>query len=146
MALIPYEPFRHLDNVRREFDRFFMDFPTTNRGLEDHFLGLRIDVHETENEVVAICDIPGLEKKEDVNIDIENNKLTISGTINRTNEIREGRIHRQERFVGHFNRSVSLPGTVSNEGVKASYKNGVLEVHIPKLKNDNKRRIDVEFH
>jgi HSP20 family protein len=146
MALIPFEPFHHLNYVKREFDRFFTDFPATNRGLEDHFLGLRADVLETENEVTVICDIPGLEKKEDVHIDIKNNTLRISGTVNRSNEIKEGRLHRQERFVGHFNRTISLPSQVSEEGVKASYKNGVLEVRIPKLRNDHKKRIDVEFH
>ncbi|MFC3885725.1 Hsp20/alpha crystallin family protein [Bacillus songklensis] len=146
MALIPFESFRNLENVKREFDRFFTDFPVTNRGLEDHFWGLRVDVHETENEVIATCDIPGLEKKEDVHIDIENHTLRISGTINRSNETKEGRMHRQERFVGHFNRTISLPSQVSEEDVKASYKNGVLEVRIPKLRNDNKKRIDVEFH
>ena len=107
---------------------------------------LSIDVYETENEVVATCDIPGIEKKEDVNIDIDNNHLTVSGTINRVNEVKEEKIHRQERFVGRFQRTVTLPSQVSSEGVKASYKNGVLEIRMPKLKADHSKRIDVDFH
>jgi HSP20 family protein len=148
MSLIPYDPFRRLESVRKDFNSFFSDFPDfpTPFGNDHNIGGIRVDVHETENEVVATCDIPGLEKKEDVNIDIENNTLRISGSINRTNEIKEENMHRRERFVGRFHRSVLLPSPVSTEGVKASYKNGVLEVVMPKLMKDNKKRIDVEFH
>lgn len=145
MALIPYEPFRHLDNMRKEMDRFF-----TNNGFlgsHDHEFGLpRMDVHETENEVIASCDIPGLEKKEDVNIDIDGNILNINGTINRSHEMKDEQMHRRERFMGRFQRSITLPAKVSSEGIRASYKNGVLEIHMPKLKNENRKRIDVEFH
>ncbi|WP_027417404.1 Hsp20/alpha crystallin family protein [Aneurinibacillus terranovensis] len=149
MSLIPYEPFRHLENMRREIDRFFpTDFPFSafRSTLGNHFGNPSIDIHETETEIVATCDIPGLEKKEDVNIDVDNNMLTISGSINRTNEIKEEHMHRQERFCGRFQRSVALPSRVNSEGVKATYKNGVLEIHMPKLKADTKKRIDVEFH
>jgi len=94
MALIPYEPFRHLENMRRELDRFFTgDFPAF-RGFGQNFRAPSVDVYETENEVVASCDIPGLEKKEDVNIDIDNNMLSISGIINRVNEVKEENMHR----------------------------------------------------
>ncbi|WP_027416908.1 Hsp20/alpha crystallin family protein [Aneurinibacillus terranovensis] len=147
MSLIPYEPFRHLENMRREFDRFFTtDFPVFRTKLGQNFGSPSIDIHETEHEVVATCDIPGLEKKEDVNIDVDNNMLTISGSVNRTNEIKEENMHRQERFFGRFQRSVALPSRVNSEGVKATYKNGVLEIHMPKIQGETKKRIDVEFH
>lgn len=131
--------------MRRDIGRFFSDFPISFDD-EHHIGGIRVDIHETENEVVATCDIPGLEKKEDVNIDIENNMLLISGTINRTNEIKEENMHRRERYVGRFSRSISLPSPVSYEGVTATYKNGVLEVKMPKLVKGNNKKIDVEFH
>ncbi|GEN34347.1 Hsp20/alpha crystallin family protein [Aneurinibacillus danicus] len=147
MSLIPYEPFRQLDNMRRELNRFFTtDFPSLATGFNQNFGALRVDVYETENEVVATCDIPGLEKKEDVDISIDNNILSVSGTVNRINEVKEEHMHRQERFVGRFQRSISLPSRVSSEGVKATYKNGILEIRMPKLKDDAKKGIDVEFH
>lgn len=149
MALVPYEPFRHLDHFRRELDRFFSDDASPFRSSPlGHGMGqINVDVYETENEVVASCDIPGLEKKEDVHIDIENpNLLTITGTLNRTHEVKDEHMHRQERHYGRFHRAVSLPASVSSEGVTASYKNGVLEVRMPKQKGDSKRRIDVQFH
>ncbi len=145
MSLVPYEPLRHLENMRREIDRFFTnDFSVFKTG--SHFGNLSVDVYETESEVVATCDIPGLEKKEDVNIDIDNNVLSISGTVNRVNEVKEETMHRQERFVGRFQRSIALPSNVSSEGVKATYKSGVLEVRMQKLHGDTKKKIDVQFH
>ena len=83
MPLVPYEPLRHLDNMRRDLERFFTSgFPSAHAfGLGQGFDFPRVDVHETGNEIVAACDIPGLEKKDDVDIDIENNILTISGTV-----------------------------------------------------------------
>lgn len=77
---------------------------------------------------------------------MDNNTLQISGTIHQSKEMKEENIHRKERFTGRFHRSVTLPGSVSHEGVSASYKNGVLEVKIPKLVERNKKKIDVQFH
>lgn len=147
MPLIPYEPFRHLDNMRRELDRFIPEDWSLLRGDFAKSLGnISIDVHETDQEVVAKCDIPGLEKREDVSIDIDNNMLTIGGTLNRVSESKDERMHRQERYTGRFHRSIGLPANVSAEGVTAVYKNGVLEVRMPKLKGDAKKRIEVQFH
>lgn len=141
MALIPYEPFRQLDHMRREMDRLFNWFPFGGGNMMPH-----IDVYETDTEVVATCDLPGLEKKEDVQIDVSENMLTIRGNINRMQEVQQERMHMQERFVGRFQRTVSLPSPVKEEGVKATYRNGVLEVRMPKAQGETRRRIDVEFH
>ena len=143
MSLIPYEPFRHLENWRRDLDRFFDDFPAR---LKEGFGVQRVDVYETDQEIVASCEIPGLEKKEDVQIDIKGNVLTVSGVINRSNEIKEEQMHRRERFSGRFQRSISLPAEVKHEGVTATYRNGILEVRMPKEKPAGGRRIEVDFH
>lgn len=145
MSLLPYEPFRQLENIRKEFDHFFSDFPSLFSS-EQNLSGIRVDIHETENELIASCDIPGLESKEDVNIDIQNNILSISGSINRTNEIKEENMHRQERFVGRFHRSIPLPTPVSRDEVLATYKSGVLEVRMPKKAQNDRKKIDVQFH
>ena len=147
MSLIPYEPFHQLENIRREFDRFFTtEMPAIRSKFGQRFGPLNVDVYETESEVIASIDIPGLEKKEDVHIDIDNNLLSVSGAINRVNEVKEEQLHRQERFYGRFQRSISLPTQVSTKGVKATYKNGVLEVRMPKIQSENRKRIDVDFH
>ena len=146
MSLVPFDPFRQLDNMRRDLNRLF----SADFGANREFGMPKVDVYETENEVVATCDIPGLEKKDDIHIHInEQNLLTISGTIQRSNEIKEENMHKQERFTGHFQRSIPLPSPVSMEGnAKASYKNGVLEIRLPKVEDDdqNRNKIDVDFH
>lgn len=145
MALIPYNPFNSMDIMRHEMERFFEPIYGDMRHNLD--IGPRVDVYENENEVVALCEIPGVEKKEDIHIDIDNNILSISGVINRNNEVKdENRYYRTERFYGRFQRSVSLPARVRPEETKASYRNGVLEVHMAKDTHGHNRSIDVEFH
>lgn len=148
MSLVPYEPFRQLENMRREFDHLFAgDFPALLRSGFGGRMGTpSIDIHETATEVVATCDVPGLEKKEDVDIHVDQDMLSISGSINRVDEVKTEQMHRQERFTGRFHRSVHLPAAVSPEGVKATYKNGVLEIRMPKVQGGNRKKIDVEFH
>lgn len=149
MGLVPYEPFKHLENMRRELDNFFASSwqPAQALGEINRNFGVpRVDVYETETEVLAHCDIPGLEKKEDVKIELDNNTLFISGSVKRSNDIKDNRIHREERFMGRFQRAITLPSRVSEEGIKAVYKNGVLEVRMPKVTTAGKRKIDIEFH
>jgi len=145
MSLIPYDPFRQLENMRKDLNSMFSQDFSLNRELTVP----RVDIYETDNEVVATCDIPGLESQDDVVININDDTvLTISGTINRTKETNDKHVHRQERYSGQFQRSMSLPSPVSEENVKATYKNGVLEVRMPKLKDHHHhhKKINIEFH
>lgn len=145
MTLLPYDPYRTLvNNMRKEFDRFFSNLPV-DIDSDYSFGKFAVDVYETENEIVATCDLPGLEKKDDVNIEIDNNILNISGVLNRSYEVQENQMYRKERYTGRFQRSITLPSPVSQEGVSASYRNGVLEVRMPKLKIENKKKIDIKF-
>jgi HSP20 family protein len=145
MALIPYDPFRHVDHWKNNLDKFFNEIPAAF-GFNQEFGSPRMDVHETATEVIAHCEIPGLESKEDVYIDVDNNMLTINGVMNRSNEVKDDQYHRKERFSGRFHRSISLPAQVQAEGTTASYKNGILEVRMMKSKAAEKKHIDVQFH
>lgn len=147
MALIPYDPFRHLETIRRDMNRFFTsDFPSLFTQMDEQHWMPRMDMHETENEYVVSCDLPGLERKEDVHIDVNNHMLTISGTIQRNQNIREEQMHRRERFFGRFQRSITLPADAAADNIRATYKNGVLDIHIPKTTAGTKKRVDIEFH
>lgn len=145
MSLGPYNPFRHFDAMRRELDRVFPDGFTSLFNKSDAGIGFPIDLHETDNEIVATCNLPGIENREDLHIDVENNILSVSGIVQKSQDIKEDQIHRQERYFGRFQRSVSLPASVNGDGVTATYKNGVLEIHIPKQKEASKNRINVDF-
>jgi len=144
MPLVPYDPFRHLETMRRDLNRFFSaDFPSLFHADE---MMPRIDMRETEREYIVSCDLPGLERKEDVQIDVHNNVLTISGTIQRNETIKEEQMHRRERFFGRFHRSIPLPANASAEQIHATYKNGVLDIHIPKIASDQRKKVDIQFH
>ncbi|MCP1311807.1 Hsp20/alpha crystallin family protein [Paenibacillus tyrfis] len=146
MPLVPFEPFRHVDHWKKEMDKFFNEGLPSAFGFQQEFGAPRMDVYETEREVVAHFEIPGLEKKEDVDIHVEHQTLTIVGSVHRVQEAKEEQFHRKERYTGRFQRTVALPAEVQVEGTVATYKNGILEVKMPKALNNARKRIDVEFH
>ena len=94
MALVRYDPFRHLNNIRRDFDSFFSNL-SDNQGFEQSVDSMKVDLKKTENEVIATCDLPGLEKKEDIDLKVEPGTLHISGTINRSTEEKQENVHRR---------------------------------------------------
>jgi HSP20 family protein len=145
MSITPYEPMRQMDNWRRSFDRFFDDLPFASR-MNDWQTSHRVDVIERENEIVASCEIPGLESKNDVHIEVDQNMLTLTGALQRAEESKEEHVHRRERYAGKFQRTIALPTSIQAEMVTATYKNGVLEIRLPKLKSESRRKIDVQFH
>ena len=148
MSLLPNDPFKQLANIRKDFDRMFAAFPFDMNFFDNmlsNFGNMNVDVYETDTEVVATCDIPGLEKKEDIQINVTHNMLSISGFTNKATEVTGENIFRQERYAGRFHRAISLPSPVSQNGVKATYRNGVLEVRMPKTMQIIEHKIDMEF-
>ncbi|GLG02644.1 heat-shock protein Hsp20 [Alicyclobacillus hesperidum subsp. aegles] len=144
MPLIPYDPFAIMRRDLGSFPRLFDD-----DWFDNHFSNMpriRCDVRETHDEVIVTADIPGLEKKEDVTITVHDNHLHLSGKIERMDEQKDENVHRMERYFGQFSRTVPLPTAVDDTGAKASYRNGVLEVRIPKSQRQTGRQIDVDFH
>jgi len=147
MDLIPYSTMRNIDNIRREINKIY-GFPFTffEEDISSRLRGPLTDVYETEKEIIISCDLPGLQRKEDVTINIDNKVVTISGTLNREKHtVQDDRMHRQERFSGQFHRSVSLPMNVSSDNVKAIYQNGVLNIFLTKVSDKEKKSVDIEF-
>jgi len=100
-----------------------------------------VDIEELEDAYVVEAEVPGV-KREDVNIEVSGNELTISGEI-KVRE-REGIIRRRTRRVGEFEFRVVLPNEVNSEGVDAKLNDGVLTVRIPKAERAQRRRIEVK--
>lgn len=149
MSLLPDDSFKQLSNVRKDFDRMFSAFPFDLSFFDNmlgNFGGMKVDVHETATEVIVICDIPGLEKDDDIQINVDQNMLSIRGSINKATEINDGNMFRQERYAGGFYRSIFLPSPVSRDSVKAIYRNGVLEVRMLKTAQTNVQSIDIDFY
>ncbi|MEW9669113.1 Hsp20/alpha crystallin family protein [Ammoniphilus sp. 3BR4] len=109
--------------------------------------GPLVDLYETIEEVVVSCEVPGLQRKDDVHIHVTGRHLTINGIIQRASEdAQDNRYHRTERYFGNFYRMVDLPHKVVEESAKASYRNGVLEIRMRKAGADQGKKIEVDFH
>jgi HSP20 family protein len=101
-----------------------------------------VDVHETENELVLKADLPDVDLK-DIDIQVENQTLTIKGQRQFEKEGNTKAYHRIERSYGSFVRSFTVPSTVDNEKVKADYKNGVLTITLPKKEAAKPRQVKI---
>jgi len=142
MSLIPYEPFRLLDPFRDEWDKKFL-----RRGKEDLSEWLyRVDVEETKDKVHVTVEIPGIEKREDLHIELDDNVLTIRGEVKRAKDREERTTHYSERYFGSFVRKITLPAQVKTDGAQAAYRNGILELSFLKDEHPAARTIQVEFH
>ncbi|GJE93195.1 Hsp20/alpha crystallin family protein [Phanerochaete sordida] len=138
-----YEPFYSLSDFDRLFDEAFSARTNGTSGpgelarqgdsASSKSLRPRMDVHEDEksNTVTATFELPGL-KKEDVNIDVRNDVLTVSGETKVSSERDENGYAVRERRFGRFSRSIPLPQGIKPEEIKASLENGVLTVSFPK--------------
>ena len=104
-----------------------------------------VDIKETEHELVLKADIPDV-KFEDINVNLENGTLTLSGERHFEAKDEKAGWHRVERSYGSFKRVFDLPDTINPEGVKADYKNGVLTVVLPKKEIAKPKQIKVEIH
>ena len=128
MSLVPKNSLFDLDNY---FGSSFPSFrlqPTHG----DSFGNVAVDIHELEDRFTVEADFPGFEKK-DIDINVDNNILTISGTHKEEKEETEkGRVIRKERRVGTYARSFNLGKNIDEGAIEASFKDGVLAVNIPK--------------
>ena len=133
-------PFLSLHRSMNElFDDFFKDFegafsgsPWTALARSAGTATPRVDVSETDEEVSVTADLPGLEEK-DISVTLDNDVLTIRGSRKDEREEKKKNYHLMERSYGEYQRSILVPGSVDKDKVKASFKNGVLKVAMPKL-------------
>ncbi len=144
MTLVKWQPFRsplaEFDDIRQEFDRFFCrGWPT---GLEEGAWTPALDVIERENEVIVKAELPGL-GHEDIDLSIVDNTLTLKGEKRHEAEKTEGGHYRSERVFGSFQRTINLPSYVDADKVAATFKDGVLDVRLPKREEAKVKKINV---
>jgi len=103
-----------------------------------------VDVRETDKDIIVHAELPGL-KKDDININIEDNVLTLSGERSHTEKTENERYHRIERSYGKFQRSFALPENTDPSTIQANFENGVLELTVPKSapKTPTKHRVAI---
>jgi HSP20 family protein len=135
------DPFRAMDEM---MNRFFEDWTTAPRGIGTvRGWAPAIDMADRENEILLRADLPGLEQK-DINVNLENGVLTIRGERKEEREAREEDYFCCERWSGSFSRSVTLPQGIDADKVQARFKNGVLEIKIPKTKQAVGKKIEIQ--
>ena len=146
MALIRWEPVRELNTIQNEVNRLFntfFDTPTPGNGGATLRRWIpAMDLVETENEFILRADLPGVPEK-DVQIELEDNVLTISGARKAEHEQRQEGYYRVERSSGSFSRSLTLPDGVDPGAVSASFDRGVLEVQIPKPEQRKPQKVAI---
>ena len=152
-VLAPRRPFMDLTRWDSEMDRMMEDFfgrsmrpwwPAQWLRGDGEITAPVVDVYEEKDEVVVKAELPGLDKK-DIEVNISDSELTLKGQKKKEEEIEKENYYRRERSYGAFLRSVELPTDVQADKVKASFKNGVLEVRVPKTEEAKTKTIKVQI-
>ncbi len=137
----PRVPFGALAcNIDRMFDDMFTCRPTAESEMG---WAPRADVHENDNAFVVQLDLPGVEK-DNVKVKFEDDTLVVSGERKHESNADEKNFHRVERSHGSFTRSISVPKDVDSEKISASFKNGVLEITLPKTDEVKSKEIEIK--
>lgn len=145
MAIVRWEPLREFATLQNEMNRLFgsvFDTPPQGNGGTLRRWMPAMDLVETADHFVLRADLPGL-SEEDVNIEVEERVLTISGERKAEHTENKDGYHRVERAFGSFSRSLTLPEGVNAEAVAATFDRGVLEVSIPKPEQRKPRKISI---
>ena len=146
MTLVRWDPFRELEDMSERLNRVFSRPSLRNSGKENLTVAdwvPTVDISESDGEYLIKAELPEV-KKEDVKVTVENGVLTLQGERRQEKEEKGKRFHRVERLYGSFVRSFSLPESVDESGVKAEYKEGVLNLHLPKSEKVKPKAIDVK--
>jgi HSP20 family protein len=137
MSLSHFDPLANLRLFEDAFSRMLSE-PSSNRPWSP-----AVDIYETENELVLKADLPEVNQK-DIDVRVENQTLTISGSRNFEKSDDQKGFHRIERSYGNFVRSFAIPNTFDTENIKAEYQNGVLSVKLAKKEAAKPRQVKIE--
>jgi HSP20 family protein len=144
MALVRWDPARELDSLQSDLNRLFDGFfqgRTADGGTARRWIPA-MDLVETQEHLVLRADLPGM-SEDDLDIEVKDGVLTISGERKAEREEKSEGFHRVERAFGRFSRSLSLPEGVNADQVNANFENGVLEVKIPKPEETKPHRVQI---
>jgi HSP20 family protein len=153
-SLIPWRwkegqsaPENALTEFRREVDDLFNQFFGKSGPLSAFAAGFNppFDISETDQEILVKAELPGVDPKE-IEVNITGSTLTIKGEKREEREEKTENMHRVERSFGHFSRSITLPCEVKEDSIEASFKNGVLNLKLPKTESSKKKSIKIDVN
>jgi HSP20 family protein len=145
--LTSWPGFGQLTSLRDEIDRLF-EVPLAELARTSQLLSgwtPALDMHEDKDNVYVRAELPGM-KKEDIDVSLHNGSLSISGERKNEAELKDAEVYRAERFVGRFQRTLTLPTPVAADKIKAQYKDGILSVTLPKAEEAKPKQIDVNIN
>jgi len=148
MTLVRFDPFREMAILQNRVNRAFGDI---GRRYDDEAFARGawvppVDIFENEkHEIVLKAELPDL-NREDIELKVENNTLTLGGHKKASNEVKDEQYHRIERSFGSFSRTFTLPATVDTGRIAAEYKNGVLTVTLPQREDAKPKQIEVKVN
>ena len=145
MQLVRWTPMGNLLSFQHDMNRMFDQFFHGGNGEEAKVSTWRpsVDIYETDDALVIKAELPGV-SKDDVSIDVHQNRLTLRGQRKHETDVKDEHYHRVERSYGSFQRSFTLPATVDAEKAEASFKDGVLELRLPRLESAKPRQIAIQ--
>ncbi len=140
-TLVRWSPFRELATMQTEMSRLMNGLLEGNGQTTQSWVPA-VDVWETENELVYAFDLPGI-PQDKINVELEDATLTVTAERERSQEVSQERFYRFERRFGTFTRTIGLPQGVNEDSIRAEFRDGVLEVHVPKPEQQKPRRIQI---
>ena len=146
MAIVKWDPWREIEDM---FDRYTRAIGSPRRSSAGGEIATladwspQVDIAETPQEFTIKAELPEI-NKDDVKVTIDNGVLTLQGERKREVEQKDKKFHRIERFYGSFSRSFSLPDNVDANAAKATFKDGVLSLQIPKVAEVKPKGIEVK--
>jgi len=132
-----WDPFRELEEMSTRLNRFFVRPFGTQEALTSFEWAPSINVSEVPTAYVVKAEVPGV-KKEELDVQLDQGVLTITGERKQEKEHKDEKVHRTESAYGKFMRSFSLPEDAARENIEATYRDGVLTVRIPKMQGSKK--------
>jgi HSP20 family protein len=151
-AVTPWRPFMDPTRWEREMDRMMENFfgrtplwPSLwSREIGGELITPALDIYEANGDIVVQAELPGM-TKDDIEVDISDSHLILKGKKKKEEKIEEEGYFACERAYGAFHRSVELPADVQADKVKASFKNGILEIRLPKTEEAKTKEIKVKI-
>jgi len=143
-VLTRWEPFREFTTLQDRMNRLFRDSFSEGReeALANSNFAPAVDVYEDEHNVTLKIEVPGIDEK-DIDVRVENNTLTVSGERKFEKEEKEENYRRVERQYGSFTRTFTLPTTVDNDSITATYDKGILKIKLAKKAEAKPKQIKV---
>jgi HSP20 family protein len=143
MPIMRWHPLRPVSSIRDEFNRLFEDLDKIPEQMPLSMGEPAIDLWETNQDVMLKADLPGIDP-DNIQLEVTENSISISGESKSEEEYKDRNFIRKERSYGKFSRTLALPASVKPEDAEATFKDGLLEIRLPKSKPVRGRVLEIK--